>query len=218
MTLTKRLLYQLSYIGGMRTGHSTRPTPASIMNGIADMVGAVSKGTLTVICGPMFSGKSRELIRTVHIAQIAGQEVALFKARIDVRYSHSDVASHDGGTMTARSVDAAREIISFMRKAEGPGNDLVFVCNFTPVPRHNYRIGVPQSGYYREILNSDSSMFGESNVGNGGGVTADAIQAHHRPCQRPRRRRRVHHRLRVRRPRPQIPRGSSRRPTSRSTD
>ena len=75
-----------------------------------------SKGSLTVICGPMFSGKSRELIRTVHIAQIAGQAIALFKAGIDVRYSHSDVASHDGLTMKARAVDNAREIIPLIQR------------------------------------------------------------------------------------------------------
>src|SRR5581483_3074378 len=66
----------------------------------------------------MFSGKSRELIRTVHIAQIAGQQIALFKAGKDVRYSHSDVASHDGLTMAARAVDTAREIISFIQTAD----------------------------------------------------------------------------------------------------
>jgi thymidine kinase len=82
------------------------------------MAGNVNKGTLTVICGPMFSGKSRELIRTVHIAQIAGQQVALFKAGIDMRYSKGDVASHDGVVMAARSVDTAREIISFMLSRE----------------------------------------------------------------------------------------------------
>jgi thymidine kinase len=78
------------------------------------------KGTLTVICGPMFSGKSRELIRTVHIAQIAGQPILLFKAGIDVRYSHSDVASHDGLTMSARAVDTAREVISLVQAATPP--------------------------------------------------------------------------------------------------
>src|SRR5579872_3208203 len=78
---------------------------------------ATPKGTLTVICGPMFSGKSRELIRTVHIAEIASQDVLLFKAGIDVRYSMTDVASHDGHTMTARSVDTAREIIPFVQSA-----------------------------------------------------------------------------------------------------
>lgn len=89
-----------------------RPLP--IMGGAGEGQRLI-KGTLTVICGPMFSGKSRELIRTVHIAEIAGQEVLLFKAGIDVRYSFSDVASHDGVTMAARAVDTAREIIPIAR-------------------------------------------------------------------------------------------------------
>lgn len=75
----------------------------------------MSKGTLTVICGPMFSGKSRELIRTVHIAEIAAQEILLFKAGIDLRYSVDDVSSHDGATMAARRVDTAREIITLFQ-------------------------------------------------------------------------------------------------------
>ena len=75
------------------------------------------KGTLTVICGPMFSGKSRELIRTVHIAEIASQQVLLFKAGIDIRYSVEDVSSHDGATMAARCVDTAAEIIPIVQDA-----------------------------------------------------------------------------------------------------
>jgi 1,4-alpha-glucan branching enzyme len=44
--------------------------------------------------------------------------------------------------------------------------------NFTPVPRHGYRVGVPQPGHYRELLNSDAAVYGGSNLGNGGGVRA----------------------------------------------
>ena len=47
-------------------------------------------------------------------------------------------------------------------------------CNFTPVPRHNYRIGVPEGGWYQEIFNSDSTYYGGSNVGNYPGVMAEA--------------------------------------------
>ncbi|GAC1320853.1 MAG: thymidine kinase [Chloroflexota bacterium] len=72
------------------------------------------KGSLTVICGPMFSGKSRELIRLMHIAEIAGQDTVMFKPRIDTRYSHSDVASHDGIRMQAHSVDSSREILALL--------------------------------------------------------------------------------------------------------
>ena len=51
------------------------------------------------------------------------------------------------------------------------------VFNFTPVPRAGYRIGVPEAGFYAELLNSDSAIFGGSNVGNGGGVS-EPIAAH----------------------------------------
>src|SRR5947209_10747694 len=72
------------------------------------------KGNLSVICGPMFSGKSRELIRLIHIAEIAGQRTAMFKPRIDTRYSHSDVSSHDGFHKGAHAVDTASEILSIL--------------------------------------------------------------------------------------------------------
>jgi thymidine kinase len=72
------------------------------------------KGKLTVICGPMFSGKSRELIRLVHVAEIAGQRTATFKPRIDDRYSHSDVSSHDGIRKNAHMADTALEILSIV--------------------------------------------------------------------------------------------------------
>jgi thymidine kinase len=62
----------------------------------------------------MFSGKSRELIRLVHIAEIASQRTAIFKPRIDTRYSHSDISSHDGIRKKAHCVDTAREILSIL--------------------------------------------------------------------------------------------------------
>ena len=55
------------------------------------------------------------------------------------------------------------------------------VSNFTPVPRDGYRIGVPLPGFYREVLNTDAALYGGSNVGNMGGVTAVAEEAHGRP-------------------------------------
>jgi len=48
-----------------------------------------------------------------------------------------------------------------------PEESIVCVLNFTPVPRHGYRIGVPAAGYYQEIFNSDSEYYGGSNTGNG---------------------------------------------------
>ena len=54
-----------------------------------------------------------------------------------------------------------------------PEDYLVFVCNFTPTPHMSYRIGMPEAGGYREIFNSDAAIFGGSNLGNGGYVTAE---------------------------------------------
>src|SRR5947209_8156406 len=76
------------------------------------------KGSLSVICGPMFSGKSRELIRLVDIAEIAGQKAGIFKPRIDTRYSHADVASHDGIRKHAHAVNTAGEILSVLLRGE----------------------------------------------------------------------------------------------------
>ena len=66
--------------------------------------------------------------------------------------------------------DVDQSSISFLRRAEDRSDCIVFACNFTPVPRKTYAIGVPEAGYYREILNSDAAMFGGSNCGNAGGV------------------------------------------------
>ena len=78
--------------------------------------------------------------------------------------------------------DADNSIISFIRKTEDPKDTLVFICNFTPVYRPNYRIGVPELGFYREILNTDSEVYWGSNKGNFGGRHSDAAPWHHRPC------------------------------------
>jgi 1,4-alpha-glucan branching enzyme len=71
--------------------------------------------------------------------------------------------------------DAERSIYSFIRYAEDRSDFLVFVCNLTPVPRYHYRVGVPDPGIYDEVLNSDASAYGGSNMGNAGAVHADAI-------------------------------------------
>jgi 1,4-alpha-glucan branching enzyme len=58
---------------------------------------------------------------------------------------------------------------------------LIVVCNFTPLPRHNYRVGVSRSGYWREILNSDAKEYGGSGHGNFGGMETSPIPYHGRP-------------------------------------
>jgi 1,4-alpha-glucan branching enzyme len=68
--------------------------------------------------------------------------------------------------------------ISFVRRARDPEDFLLFVCNFTPVARKAYRIGVPRGGFYRELLNTDGEAYGGSNLGNAGGVMAEATPWH----------------------------------------
>ena len=69
-------------------------------------------------------------------------------------------------------------VVAFLRRARDPEKFLVFVCNFTPLVRHGYRIGVPRDGFYRERLNSDAAIYGGSNVGNAGGVWAAPLPEH----------------------------------------
>ena len=78
--------------------------------------------------------------------------------------------------------DAESCIISFMRKARDQENVLVFVFNFTPVPRYSFRVGVPFEAYFREVLNSDSELFWGSNIGNYGGVRSEPISWNNQPC------------------------------------
>ena len=78
-------------------------------------------------------------------------------------------------------VDASNaddNMVAFLRKAPAAGRQLLCVGNFSPVIRTNYRVGVPKEGYYKEILNTDSHLYGGSNFGNNGGVNADAVPAH----------------------------------------
>ena len=77
--------------------------------------------------------------------------------------------------------DAAASILSFIRRARDPEDIVVVVCNFTPVLRLDYRVGVPAAGYYREILNSDSAYYEGSDAGNAGGVRAEPIPWNDRP-------------------------------------
>src|SRR5262249_30177569 len=77
--------------------------------------------------------------------------------------------------------DRDASAISFLRRGRDPGNIAVCVCNFTPVPRPHYRVGVPLPGLYRELLNSDAACYGGSNLGNGGAILADTRPWHGRP-------------------------------------
>jgi len=77
--------------------------------------------------------------------------------------------------------DSDNSVTSFIRWDVDRRNFVVVLCNFTPVIRYNYMVGIPEPGLYQEILNSDSYIYGGSNVGNLGGVGSDAISSHGRP-------------------------------------
>ncbi|MBW1721063.1 MAG: 1,4-alpha-glucan branching protein GlgB [Deltaproteobacteria bacterium] len=76
--------------------------------------------------------------------------------------------------------DSHASVVSLLRKDRSNKNPLLIVCNFTPVPRIGYRIGVPNGGFWREILNSDAREYGGSGLGNMGGMEAEPVPAHGR--------------------------------------
>jgi 1,4-alpha-glucan branching enzyme len=76
--------------------------------------------------------------------------------------------------------DTENSIVSLIRKSRSNPYQVVVALNFTPIPRHNYMIGVPAGGHWREILNSDAPLYGGSGQGNMGGVDAAPIPLHGR--------------------------------------
>jgi len=80
--------------------------------------------------------------------------------------------------------DNQRSVVTFLRRGRGgdPADVILFACNFTPVPRANYRVGVPVEGRWEEILNSDAVLYGGSGLGNFGGVDSAPLPMHGRPA------------------------------------
>ena len=76
--------------------------------------------------------------------------------------------------------DSEQSVLSFLRRPRDGSAPLLVVCNFTPVPRLNYVVGVPGGGYWRELANSDATLYGGSGMGNLGGVVAAPVAAHGR--------------------------------------
>jgi len=74
--------------------------------------------------------------------------------------------------------DTQQSSISLIRRSPAPGSDLIVVCNFTPVPRYNYRVGAPGGGIWLEILNSDARDYGGSGQGNLGALEAAPVPSH----------------------------------------
>jgi 1,4-alpha-glucan branching enzyme len=78
--------------------------------------------------------------------------------------------------------DRDNSVIAWARRGDDEKSLAIVVSNFTPVPRETYRIGVPLAGFYREAVNTDAGQYGGSNVGNLGGVMAEATPSHGQPC------------------------------------
>lgn len=77
--------------------------------------------------------------------------------------------------------DVENSVISLIRKGRSTADVILVVCNFTPIPRLNYRVGIPFGGFWQEMLNSDAKEYGGGGMGNLGGVEASSIPFHGRP-------------------------------------
>ena len=78
--------------------------------------------------------------------------------------------------------DSDDSTLTYLRRSRD-GSSIVIACNFTPVPREQFVAGVPYGGYWREVLNSDAALYGGSDIGNAGGVQAEEVPWHARPCR-----------------------------------
>ena len=98
--------------------------------------------------------------------------------------SHSSLHERDceaGGFEWVDGGAADDNILSFIRWGSPDSKPCLIVCNFSPVPRHGYRVGVPYGGHWAEIMNTDSHYYGGSGVGNHGGVEARPVPWHIKP-------------------------------------
>jgi 1,4-alpha-glucan branching enzyme len=78
--------------------------------------------------------------------------------------------------------DVENSVIAFLRRARDPHDYLLVVCNFTPVPRPHYRVGVPRPGFHRELITTNALDYGGSGVTNQPGCPAEARPWHNQPC------------------------------------
>jgi 1,4-alpha-glucan branching enzyme len=78
--------------------------------------------------------------------------------------------------------DRDQSVFAFARFGEAGDPPVVVINNFTPEPRHNYTVGLPRAGIWREILNTDATVYGGSGVGNFGSITARDVPAHGQPA------------------------------------
>jgi 1,4-alpha-glucan branching enzyme len=78
--------------------------------------------------------------------------------------------------------DREQSVFAFLRSGNASDRPVLCVCNMTPVPRHGYRLGVPEAGPWHETFNSDASIYGGSNLGNNGVAIAEPVGSHGLPA------------------------------------
>ncbi len=105
-----------------------------------------------------------------HLNQLYRSEPALY-----------EMDCESGGFEWIDCGDAESSVVSLIRKPKSLSSIVLAVCNFTPVPRYNYRVGAPRGGLWQEIANGDAGEYGGSNMGNLGGVEASPVPLHGRP-------------------------------------
>jgi 1,4-alpha-glucan branching enzyme len=74
--------------------------------------------------------------------------------------------------------DGGQSVFAYLRLGREGDAPVLVLCNFTPVPRHGYRVGVPRRGAWREVLNTDAAAYGGSNTGSGGQVPTQVVPLH----------------------------------------
>ena len=80
------------------------------------------------------------------------------------------------------SNDAEASVYAWLRRGGPRDPEVAVICNFTPMVREGYRVGLPASGYWREVLNTDARRYGGTNTGNGGGVESEEVAYHEQPA------------------------------------
>jgi 1,4-alpha-glucan branching enzyme len=86
-----------------------------------------------------------------------------------------------GGFEWLEASDAETSTFAWLRKGRDGTAPILVVCNFTPTPRHHYRLGLPACGRWREILNTDAETYGGSGMGNLGMIQTEEVASHGRP-------------------------------------
>jgi 1,4-alpha-glucan branching enzyme len=92
-----------------------------------------------------------------------------------------DADYEPGGFFWIDCSDADSSVLSFVRQNRNCSRRVAVVLNLTPIYRRRYRVGLPEGGFWREVLNTDSGYYGGSNQGNFGGVTANDYKIQHQP-------------------------------------